>query len=196
VDYNNLDQEERRGLKSLQKRIKAGELIVAQTDKSGRFSVLSRKQYIEAGEVHTMKDKQIGTEESKMIEHHLNGHMRWWAEMTGIGDNWDQRDRSVRNLLNHELVTCPMTLRVKDHTTWSVESGESPPTQCIMGGNVGDNRALSEYMSLALEPVARRQESMEINATGGLLSVIENINKDMMAGKPQETSLQQTWKKV
>ena len=110
-------------MKSLQKRIKSGELVVAQTDKSGKFCILSRDQYLAAAEVHIKNDKEIGLEESKMIESNLNGHMRWWAEMTHLSDNWDQRDRSVRNLLNHGLVVCPLTLLIKDHKVWSVESG-------------------------------------------------------------------------
>ena len=103
--YNNLDMEERQGLKSLKDRVKAGDIIICATDKSGRFAVLSRKQYIEAGEEHTKNDKEINLEESKAVERELNGHMRWWADMTGLGEQLDQKDRSVRNLLNHGLAT-------------------------------------------------------------------------------------------
>ena len=175
----NLDCEEKEGLKSLQKRVKSGELIIAQTDKSGKFAVLTREQYLEAAAVHTKNDKVIDLEESRKIENHLNGHMRWWAEMTGLSDQWDQRDRAVRNVLNHGLAVCPLTLLIKDHKTWSV----NPPSRPVMGGNVGGNRPLSEFMSLVLEPVAKRMESMEINATSGLLSVINNINEDLEKSK-------------
>ena len=48
-----------------------------------------------------------------------------------------------------------------------------------MGGNVGANKPLSEYMSLILEPVAKRMEGMEINASSGLLSVIESLNDEL-----------------
>ena len=72
-----------------------------------------------------------------MIENHLNGHMRWWAEMTGLSDNWNQRDRAVRNLLNHGLAVSQLTLLIKDHKVWSLESRESPPSRPIIGGNVG-----------------------------------------------------------
>ena len=183
LGYDNLDMEEREGLKSLKERIKAGDIIICATDKSGRFAVLSRKQYIEAGEEHTKNDKEINLEESKAVERELNGHMRWWADMTGLGEHWNQKDRSVRNLLNHGLATCPMTLMVKDHKTWSVESGKPPPTRSIMGGNVGGNKGLSEFMSLVLEPVAKKMDSMETNATNGLLSVIEELNKDLTKRK-------------
>ena len=103
--------------------------------------------------------------------------------MTCLSDNWDQRDRAVRNLLNHGLAVCPLTLLIKDHKIWSVESGGSPLSRPVIGGNVGGNRVLSEYMSLVLEPMAKRMVSMEINASGSLLSIIENINDDLKSRK-------------
>ena len=193
TNHDNLDREEKEGLESLQKRVKTGELVIAQTDKSGKFCVLTKEQYMEAATVHIKDDRKLSLEESRMIENHLNGHMRWWAEMTCLSDNWNQRDRAVRNLLNHGLAVCPLTLLIKDHKIWSVESGESPPSRPVIGGNVGGNRAMSEYMSLYLEPVARGQNSMEINASGGLLSVIENINKDL---KTRESSSQKEEEEV
>ena len=122
--YDILDLKEKQGLKYLKERVKAGEIIICATDKSGQFAILSREQYIKAGEEHTKNDKEINIEESKSVERELNGHMRWWGEMTGLGEQWDQKDMSVRNLLNDALPTCPMTLMVKVHKTWSVESGK------------------------------------------------------------------------
>ena len=76
--------------------------------------------------------------------------------MTGLSDNWNQRDRAVRNILNHGLAVCPLTLLIKDHKIWSVDSGDPPPSRPVVGGNVGGNRPLSEFTSLVLEPVAKR----------------------------------------
>jgi hypothetical protein len=73
---DNLSMGERRGLKSLKKRVAEGELIICQTDKSGRFCVLTRDQYLEAGRVHVDKDKKIDLEDQKEIERAVNGHMR------------------------------------------------------------------------------------------------------------------------
>ena len=97
--------------------------------------------------------------------------------MTQLEKSWHQEDRSVGNLLNFGLAVCPTTLLVKDHKTFDL--GTAPPTRFVMRGNVGANKPLSEYMSLILEPVAKRQESMEINASSGLLSVIESLNADL-----------------
>ena len=59
----NLDREEKEGLKSLQQRVKAAKLIIAQTDKSGKFAILTKDQYLEAAAVHSTDDKEIGLDE-------------------------------------------------------------------------------------------------------------------------------------
>ena len=103
--FENLTNMEKQGLKSLQRRVKQGEIIICQCDKSGKFA-LSREQYIEAGEKHTRNDIEITTEVSMNKERNLNGHMRWWAGMTQLGKSWNQEDRSVGNLLNFGLAVC------------------------------------------------------------------------------------------
>ena len=173
---DNLSLGEKRGLKSLKKRVADGEIIVCQTDKSGRFCILTREQYREAGQVHTSKDRKVDLEEQRDIERALNGHMRWWNEIWGQGGGWNQESRCLANLLNHGLGACPMTLLVKDHKSWDL----IPKTRSVMGGNDGGNVGISEFLSLVLEPVAREQAgNMEINATNGLLADIMDLNKEL-----------------
>ena len=59
----NLSKRKSEGLKSLQKRIKDGDLVVLPTDKSGRFAIMSMETYMLAGEVHTGRDEEFGTDE-------------------------------------------------------------------------------------------------------------------------------------
>ena len=173
---DNLTLGEKRGLKSLKKRVSEGEIVICQTDKSGRFCILTREQYREAGIVHTSKDRKVDLEEQGEIERALNGHMRWWNVIWGQGEGWNQESRCLANLLNHGLGTCPMTLLVKDHKSWDV----IPKTRSLMGGNDGGNVGISEFLSLVLEPVAREQVgNMEINATNGLLADILDLNKEL-----------------
>ena len=69
-----------------------------------------------------------------------------------------------------------MTLLIKDHKQWDL----IPKTRSVMGGNVGGNTGISEFLSLVLEPVAREQDgSMEINATNGLLADICDLNDEL-----------------
>ena len=173
---DNLTLGEKRGLKSLRKRVAEGEIIICQTDKSGRFCVLSREQYQQAGKVHTMNDKKISMEEQAEIERGLNGHVRWWGAIWDLGSTWSQESRCLANLINHGLGTCPLTLLVKDHKSWSV----IPKTRAVMGGNDGANSGISEFLSLVLEPVAKEQDGkLEINATNGLLADIADLNDEL-----------------
>ena len=65
---SNLSKDEAKGLKSLKKRIANGDLMVVDTDKSKRFSILSQSQYIESGNVHTSKDIEIAPHQIKKIQ--------------------------------------------------------------------------------------------------------------------------------
>ena len=78
--------------------------------------------------------------------------------MTNMSKTWNQEYRAVRNLLNHGLAVCPMTLLIKDHKVFSI--GETPPTRSVMAGNASDIKPLSEFMSLILEPVPRKMDGI------------------------------------
>ena len=160
-----------------------GEIQVCQTDKSGRFCVLIREQYLQAGNVHIVNDKKVTMEEQGEIERAVNGHVRWWGAIWDLGSAWSQESRCLANLINHGLGTCPMTLLIKDHKTWSV----IPKTRSVMGGNEGANSGISEFLSLVLEPVAKEQDDkLEINATTGLLADIADLNDELDRESRQE----------
>ena len=74
---DNLTPSERRGLDSLRKRVKEGEIVLVQTDKSGRLAVLTREQYQEAGEPHLKDTTEIGLGFLRTNQSILNGHMSW-----------------------------------------------------------------------------------------------------------------------
>ena len=76
---SNLTEDEKSGLKSLQKRINNRELIILKTDKSSKFAVTSEQEYLKMGQEHTSKDREITRQELIEIEENLNGHNRAWA---------------------------------------------------------------------------------------------------------------------
>ena len=55
----NLSKEQQKGLRSLKKRQKEGEIVIFQTDKSGKMSVDTPQNYAEAAKTHIEKDKII-----------------------------------------------------------------------------------------------------------------------------------------
>ena len=65
---SNLTESEKRGLKSLVKRVSEGEITVIQTDKSSKLCIMNRTDYEKLGQVHVSKDKVIDMEEVKRRE--------------------------------------------------------------------------------------------------------------------------------
>ena len=93
---SNLSPQEIRGLKSLLKRIRAGEILIMKTDKSGRLMVVSVEDYLAMGEVHTRNDKPITRKEIGEIEKQLNGHSASWAKIFSTGTNHGHLDSRAR----------------------------------------------------------------------------------------------------
>ena len=58
-----LSKEENQGLKSLNKRSKDGEIVVVETGKSGKFTLMSQDRHNEAGDEHAKKDNEISESE-------------------------------------------------------------------------------------------------------------------------------------
>ena len=173
----NLSESERSDLKSLKKKVNNGNLLVCQTDKSGRFAILTRQQYLDAGYEHTKKDVEIEVAENEDVERTLNGHLKWFSKIVNMGEYWDQMDRNRRNLLNQGLAVCKMTLLIKDHKSWTLNA--TPPSRSLMAGNKGGNTNMSEFLSIILEPVANESKNcMEVNSTDGLLAEIVKMNDE------------------
>ena len=82
---SNLTSAQKRGIASLKKRIKDGELIVMVTDKSGKLAVVSMEMYLEMGKVHTKNDKRVSEEKAEEIQRRTNGHVSMWLKMLGVG---------------------------------------------------------------------------------------------------------------
>ena len=71
----NTTEQEQKGLKSLKKR---KDVVVFQTDKSSRFSVDTRDNYVAACEKHTAKDKVVDEHEYQSLINEINAHSVMW----------------------------------------------------------------------------------------------------------------------
>ena len=108
VQETNLTKGEARGLKSLQKRVEEGELVVVKTDKSGRFSLMSLEEYRRAGEVHTNKDQEVTVEFLLKNQRRINGHLSMLLKTFMVGKSHDHYER-IRNLkITHSLSVAPL----------------------------------------------------------------------------------------
>ena len=63
----NLTASEKRGLRKLKRRVKNGEIIILQTDKSGKFCVTDIETYRRMGREHSKNDKEVSLEEIEKV---------------------------------------------------------------------------------------------------------------------------------
>ena len=183
VQKTNLTRGEVRGLRSLRKRIKEGELVVLPTDKTGLFAVMSRSTYTECGMKHVKGYTEVGWDDLKVAQSELNGHTSMMIKIFGIGEAWNHTSRVRETMLGESMTTCPLTLQYKDHKGWTREMGTIPPTRPVVGGPLGMNLYLSEIVSDLVEPLVDRYK-------GGK----ENISsEDLIARLVQLNSSNKEW---
>ena len=188
---SNLSKAEITGLKSLKRRIKKGEVVVCQTDKSKRFAILSQQQYLASGNIHTSKDMEIQPHLIKKIQSYVNDHTWWAKEILQCGANWNHFDRMSTNLEDKGEQVCKMSLLIKDHKSWSTESVSPPPSRPVVSGNFGLNCHLSELISTILEPIAYEESGNEMDSTDDMIAKISKINEQIeldskLLGCPKE----------
>ena len=172
----NLSRKEEAGLKSLKERIKSGELIVAQTDKSSRFCVMKPDQYLESGKTHTDKDDEIDWPQIKTLQNRVNSVVWWLSKFLNHSIQTDDK-RMMRNIQDHNSEVADMYLLFKDHKSWTPNSDAPIPSRPVVSGNKTYNVHLSELLSEVLEPVAKESTGAEVSSTEDALCKISELNK-------------------
>ena len=180
-----MSAKERRGLKSLRKRVADGEIVCMQTDKSGKFALMDMDTYVKAGSVHTDKDCRVTWDDVSDNQQHLNGHISMLLKVFKVGESWRHYDRMRETMLNHSMVVCPLYLLFKDHKGWSWKKGTAPPTRPVASGSVGMNLHLSEMVSQVLEPLANSWVGgLETISCEDMLSRFDKLNETNRVWKP------------
>ena len=76
---SNLSPSELRCLKSLQKRVADGSIVICESDKSAKLCVLSKEQYIAAGLKHCKNDFEVS--DVKRLQTYVNANVQWLHEI-------------------------------------------------------------------------------------------------------------------
>ena len=145
---SNLTEEERRGLKSLMKRVKEEEIVIVKTDKSGKLSVTNRDKYLEMGQVHVGGDKKVNREKIRETDKILNEHSSSWCSIWGTGRHHGQEDRVQSSKISRSENRAKLYLTHKDHKK------EKEKTRPIGTANSSNTRAFANSVSDLLEAVA------------------------------------------
>ena len=114
---SNLSKQQVRGKMKLEARTKSGELVIAQTDKSGKNAIIEREVYKKMGDPHVEKDEEVTWHEYEQAKHIINCHNKALGNMFNFGQNWGKTGETrVRNAINSIISIVPqMTATPKDH---------------------------------------------------------------------------------
>ena len=109
------DKETRDGLKSLASRVKSGEILVQQTDKSGKLAITTQEEYVASLQPHITSDKVITLEEKNETEKILNGHSIQLTRSLRIGESHRHEPRVKQAVTNKFCHVPVLSGLLKDH---------------------------------------------------------------------------------
>ena len=173
-----LTDEEKRGLRSLKERVKRNEVVVYQTDKSGRFSIDSPENYKESGTPHIREDPVITMKEHRDMEHTVNAHANAWVRMINAGSNQNDTDRIRKNVNIIDSHPSPLYTTRKDHKECQDEF-VGPPTRPVCGVTTAANSRLSYMLNLILTEVWKRNKDTVCISTEDLKAEIDRVNTEI-----------------
>ena len=182
---SNLSPEERRGKRSLQMRIKDGELLVYPTDKSGKMVVSLPSTYKEAAKVHLEKDEEVTWDELSKVEVLINRHTTALRKVLSIGEQHPGRIQQLQGALKSEDSPAPnLYLTWKDHKPYEVV----PPTRPVCDATVGPLARSSEILSLIINKVMDQEEDgVECLSSEEMQRAIFDANLDIKEKEQEGT---------
>ena len=173
---SNLSEQEKRGLRSLRKRIQSGELLVIKTDKSGKFAIIDKAHYLEIGKMHTKNDKEIGRKEIVEREKVINGHARMWCMMTQAGEHFDHEERIMTSKTTKSNNLSSLYFLLKDH---KLTLAARPVVTDCNGNSLGLSNSVSDF----LESIANSiREAYEVLSSKDLLARYRSVTKEFQQG--------------
>ena len=129
---SNTSKSTRTAINKIKKRIETGNLIVVPTDKSGKFAAMSLDTYIQMGQVHTSKDRNITETELGIIQKDLNDHCKMILNIfmigVGHGEHNVQRVKAAFTTLASEPAV--LWLMPKDHKV--LKPGQPMPSRALV----------------------------------------------------------------
>ena len=144
--WSNLTSTERKGLRTLKEKCNDNDIVIYQTDKSGRFAVDTPQNYIKACEPHVTKDATITAKEYEDLEVRMNAHSIMWTRMLAAGKETNHTSRIKSNMVTSNCPLAPLYTLRKDHKRVD-DPTIGPPVRPVCGAVQSYNQHLSHLMS-------------------------------------------------
>ncbi len=151
---DNLNIDEKEGLKQIKKDVKDNKMVVFTTDKSGKFTADTPQNYKLAVQQHSNKDEEIKEEgRVKQIETRMNHHMREFNKIFKVGSNHGHEDRVTGATMSTNTPAPPMYGLRKDHKAHE-DHVKGPPVRPVCGASEAPNSRLSNFLSRVINDYA------------------------------------------
>ena len=175
--YVNLTEEENRGLERIRER---KDVVIFQTDKSGRLAVETKDSYLKSAQTHVEGDRVINDKDHDTLQKEANAHTTMWLRFTRAGEETGSGPKGSFNRIKNSMKVsnygcAPLYALRKDHKE-DVDQIEGPPTRPVCGGNEAYNHKLSHLLGLFLRPVWQNSKTT-YQSTEEMLAAIEDVNK-------------------
>ena len=178
LESSNLLRSEKRGLQSLQQKVREGEVVVFETDKSSRFSVDTIDNYKDICNVHMKDDEIVSLNEYDRVEKRHSAHAIMWARMLRAGVDTGQEERVKNNMISKSSPVAPFYGPRKDHKPVTPENAQKgPPVRPLCGASDSHNHKLSHILSRILKPVwMNKDNTTSCMSTEEMAAEIERVN--------------------
>ena len=137
----NITKQQKRGIKKLLDRQKKGEIVIQNTDKSGKIAVASQENYAKQGDVHVAGDEVVTWKEVEKAKNEVQCHARTLANVFKMGEDWGGGGESrVRGAMGEGVTIIPSMINtVKDHKILP-ESGVPKTRPICTASHTADKR--------------------------------------------------------
>ena len=171
----NVTNQEKEGIKQLQKR---DDIVIFQTDKSSRFSVDSKDNYIAACTQHTRNDTVIEEKEYDRLITEMNAHATMWSKILKAGELTGQHgpQRIKENLISSEKCDPPPLYALRKDHKQHEDTETGPPTRPVCGATAAHNGKLSHLLSMMLKEV-KKLDADSCESTEDILAEIQDLNE-------------------
>ena len=184
---SSLDSSQMRGLESLLKKTKEGELIVVSSDKGNTATVLTPEMLRRIGMEAVGKDRAISEKEIGVIQRRLNGHARSLVKIFNIGESKGELNvQRCWNNASSEAEAVPLlTIGIKTHKP--VKENGDPEARAIIGASCCTTSRPGDIIADVLEPVAwnggKNASNEECQSTEEMLSMMEQASDRLEKGR-------------
>ena len=134
--FPNLSDQQNKGISSLKKKCKEEDLVIMETDKTKKLSIMTKENYVSVTTPHTENDQAITSEELKMIERTLNGHTAQLTRAFMVAHDQGDFRRVKMAITNSNIEPPPLRSVRKDHKQLpETQTSFGPPSRPIGNGN-------------------------------------------------------------